>query len=135
MTEGTAVREYALNVDRNEFVRSMEDIAKFRRRRGGFVRFDAVQSGPDTRYRNRGKPMGKYDPLGEYLARQPQPRVELSFEQIEGILAAELPPSAYRYQAFWANNPRGHVHASAWLGAGWKVQGVDLTRKLITFAR
>lgn len=79
--------------------------------------------------------MGKYDPLGEYLAGQPQPRVELSFEQIEGILAAGLPRSACRHRAFWANNPRGHVHASAWLGAGWRVQGVDLTRKIITFAR
>lgn len=78
--------------------------------------------------------MGKYDPLREYLARQPHSPVVLSFERIEGIIAAELPPSAHLHRAFWGND-RTHVHAAAWLGAGWKVQGVDLTRKIITFTR
>ncbi len=79
--------------------------------------------------------MGKYDPLGEYLARQRQSPVVLSFERMEGIIDAGLPCSADRHRAFWANNRRGHVHASAWLDAGWKVQGVDLTRKIVTFTR
>ncbi len=39
MTEGTAAGEYALAVDGKEFVRALKDIAKFKRRRGGFVRF------------------------------------------------------------------------------------------------
>ena len=79
--------------------------------------------------------MGKYDPLREYLAGQPERRVELSFEGLEGVIVAKLPCSAYRHRAFWANNRRGHVHASAWLDAGWKVRVVDLTRRIITFAR
>ena len=79
--------------------------------------------------------MGNYDPLGDHLARQPQSPVVLSFERVEGIIDAGLPCSAYRHRPFWANNSSGHVHAAAWLGAGWKVQGVDLTRKIITFTR
>ena len=39
MTEGITTEEYALAVDRTEFVKALKDIAQFKRRGGGFVRF------------------------------------------------------------------------------------------------
>lgn len=64
---------------------------------------------------------GKYSPLEQYLRdlRANQREVALSFEQIERILNDKLPPSAYRYPAWWANEKEGsHVHARSWLDAG-----------------
>lgn len=79
--------------------------------------------------------MGKYDPLGVFLADQPGCRVHLSFDQIESIIADALPDSACQHREFWANNLAGHVHARVWLDAGWKVETADLTRKIVTLAR
>jgi len=47
---------------------------------------------------------GKYTPLEQYLRDIPanQKEVLLSFEQIERIIHARLPPSAYEYWAWWA---------------------------------
>ena len=38
MSEGIKTEKYALAVDRKEFVKALKDIAKFKRRGGGFVR-------------------------------------------------------------------------------------------------
>ena len=77
--------------------------------------------------------MSKYYKLEEYL-RNSQKQVEvLSYDEIEEILGFELPPSAHKYRAWWAND-RSHTHANAWLNAGWKVSSVDLG-KSITFRK
>ena len=39
MTTSETAGQYALTVDRKEFVKALKDIARFRRRRAGFVRF------------------------------------------------------------------------------------------------
>ena len=51
---------------------------------------------------------GKYSPLENYLRDLPanQKEVALSFEQIERIINAKLPPSAYEYQTWWANEKK-----------------------------
>jgi hypothetical protein len=75
---------------------------------------------------------GKYAPLEQYLRGLPanQSEVTLRFEQIETILNDKLPPSAYEYWAWWANEKEGnHVNARAWANAGWKVENVDFNRK------
>ena len=48
---------------------------------------------------------GKYSPLENYLRDLPanQKEAALSFEQIERIINAKLPPSAYEYQQWWEN--------------------------------
>jgi hypothetical protein len=46
--------------------------------------------------------MGKYDPLRDYLRRQRTPEVDLSFAEIERLLAAMLPNSASTPQ-WWSN--------------------------------
>jgi hypothetical protein len=81
---------------------------------------------------------GKYTPLENYLRGLPatQKEVALSFEQIERIINAKLPASAYEYQAWWANEKEGnHVNARAWANAGWKVESIDFNRKLARLVR
>ena len=81
---------------------------------------------------------GKYSPLEHYLRELPasQKEVTMSFEQIERILNDKLPPSAYKYQAWWANEKEGnHVNARAWANAGWKIDNVDFNRKLARLVR
>jgi len=81
---------------------------------------------------------GKYTPLENYLRDLPvnQREVVLSFEQIESIINAKLPPSAYGYQQWWDNEKEGnHVNARAWAKAGWKVERVDFNRKRARLVR
>ena len=81
---------------------------------------------------------GKYTPLERYLQDLPanQKEVALSFEQIESIIKAKLPPSAYGYQQWWENEKEGnHVNARAWANAGWKVDTVNFSQKWARFVR
>ncbi len=77
---------------------------------------------------------GKYSNLGDYLAKQPTSSVTMTFKQVEEVLMASLPPSAYRYREWWADD-RSHVQAKAWLSRGWCVENVDLHRRQVTFQR
>ena len=81
---------------------------------------------------------GKYTPLEHYLRDLPLNRKEttLSFEQIEKIINAKLPPSAYGFQQWWENEKEGnHVNARAWANPGWKVESVDFNRKQVNLVR
>jgi hypothetical protein len=80
--------------------------------------------------------MAKYDPLREYLAARTEPFLMLSFSEIERILGEELPASARRHQAWWANETDGnHAEARAWLDAGYRTRGLDLNAETIEFVR
>jgi hypothetical protein len=77
----------------------------------------------------------KYRPLEQYLERQAAKSVvaaSLDFGAIENILQDKLPMAAFKWRAWWGND-RHHVHAVAWLDAGWKVESVDLSRRSVTF--
>jgi hypothetical protein len=66
--------------------------------------------------------MGKYDPLCRYLRRQRRTEVELSFAEIERVLQAMLPNSAYHPQ-WWASEDGGvshNVQRAAWRDAGFE---------------
>ena len=76
--------------------------------------------------------MGKYDPLCDHL-RRARGSIELTFTEIEALVGG-LPPSAYRYSAWWSNNPTRHVQASAWLDAGRQVVSVDLVGEHVSFS-
>ncbi len=81
---------------------------------------------------------GKCTPLENYLRdlSASAKEVTLSFEQIERILNDKLPPSAYEYLAWWANEKEGnHVNARAWANASWKVESVDFNRKQARLVR
>ncbi len=80
----------------------------------------------------------KYAPLEQYLRELPanQREVRLGFEQIERILDANLPSSAYEYRQWWENEKEGnHVNARAWANAGWKIENVDFSKKRVSLVR
>ena len=79
--------------------------------------------------------MSKYDPLETYLKGQTAAEVPISFREIEAILGRRLPPSAFRHRPWWANDATGHVHAKAWLSAGYETARVDLKTGTLVFRR
>jgi hypothetical protein len=79
--------------------------------------------------------MGKYDPLRAYLEKTAVPEVPMTFEEVARVVGARLPPSAYLHRPWWANESTGHVHAKAWLDAGYETAQVDMEGKKLVFAR
>ena len=62
--------------------------------------------------------------------------VELTFGQVAAsVKGGELPASAYRSSAWWANDSVGHVQSRAWLAGGWRVVWADLQEQKTVFAR
>ena len=78
--------------------------------------------------------MRKYRPLGDYLVKQCEVSVSLTFQEIERILGFSLPPSAYSHRAWWANS-LSHPQAGSWLNVGWKVNKVNLEKKTALLMR
>ena len=81
---------------------------------------------------------GKYMPLEEYLSDLPETtrKVTLTFEQIEKILASQLPSSAYEDRRWWDHETEGnHVNRRAWSNAGWKIASLDVNAKWVNFSR
>lgn len=62
-------------------------------------------------------------------------RVQFSFQEIENIIMGDLPPSARKHRAWWANDAVGHTHSRAWLGAGWRVSLISMSSEKVTFMR
>lgn len=80
--------------------------------------------------------MRKYEPLRAHLERRRGRPEMLSFEDIEQIIGAGLPPSATVHRAFWANDNEGrHTHSRAWMRAGYRVAYVDREAKVVRFER
>lgn len=87
--------------------------------------------------RTSGKASGRYAPLKLWLERQPpsDKTLQLSFQQVEEILGAPLPPTAYEHRSWWANDSVGHIQSQYWLEAGWRVDDVNLNEKTVIFER
>lgn len=77
----------------------------------------------------------KYDPLRLYLRQQTRSRVAMTFQEIESVIAGRLPASARKHRPWWANDARGHAHADAWLGEGWRTEEVDMQGEKLVFVR
>lgn len=71
----------------------------------------------------------KYEPLETYLTERPssQSEVSLSFTEIEDLIGARLPKSAYTYREWWANqvDVSTRPQAKAWLNAAFEVESVQ----------
>ncbi len=81
---------------------------------------------------------GKYTPLENYLRDLPesQREVSLSFQQIEKILNAQLPSSAYEDHRWWEHETEGnHLTKRAWANAGWKIESLDVNKKRVKLIR
>jgi len=78
------------------------------------------------------EPGAKYYPLYEYLHRLSQDEpVTFTFDQLEAIIGASLPPSARTSRAWWANSdtPQGR----SWQEAGWLVDAVAVDESWVVF--
>lgn len=73
--------------------------------------------------------VGKCYLLEMHLDRQSAHQITLTFPEIEKVIGEPLPPSAYKYPAWWANG--GHSQADAWLNAGWKVGELNLGKSVV----
>jgi hypothetical protein len=61
--------------------------------------------------------MNKYAALTEYLDNRTDLSFNLSFSELDRIV--DLPPSAKKHPAWWANSRNAHAHAATWLDAGF----------------
>jgi hypothetical protein len=80
--------------------------------------------------------MKKYDLLYNYLLQKKGQRLTLCFKEIEKIINAKLPKSAYIYPQWWSNsNTKDHPHSRAWIDAGFKTRDVldNIGRQIVTF--
>jgi hypothetical protein len=79
--------------------------------------------------------VSKYSALGRHLEARIGSSVEMAFDEIDDVVGG-LPASARRYSAWWSNEREGrHLQARAWLDAGWRVAGVNLTAEQVRFTR
>ncbi|WP_116813448.1 DUF7662 domain-containing protein [Steroidobacter cummioxidans] len=81
----------------------------------------------------------RYGPLGRHLRALPpaQNGVTLSFDEIETILSATLPPSAFRHRQWWANQSTGSRAPHFGDAAGFQnvENRVDAKQRLVRFVR
>jgi len=78
---------------------------------------------------------GKYTPLYHWLlTKRAESEITLPFSDLESILEANLPRSAYSDRTWWANTTGGSGrHSRSWLSAGWRVSTVNLTAHIVIF--
>lgn len=80
--------------------------------------------------------MSKYMPLGEYLQKQDQAEVTLSFDNVEKILNFPLPRTAATHRPYWSNSCTNDGHPGrVWLAAGWRQVRFNVAARSITLRR
>jgi len=80
--------------------------------------------------------MSRYQPLADFLAAKKTDRWNASFAEVEAQLGFELPRSAHRYPAWWANQSGGgHSQTLGWRSVGWRTAALDLEGKHVRFER
>ncbi len=80
--------------------------------------------------------MPDYRKLAYYLGRHPEPRIRLSFEQIEAIIGGALPAHARGMTDWWTGNNIGQRHHDApWHALGWHLERLDSYRGAVTFVK
>lgn len=76
----------------------------------------------------------KYAPLTEYLSKISSNKIILTLSEIEKIIGDRLPPSAYKYEVWWANNDETHPHRLGWINADFEVANgsqIKTTHKVV----
>ena len=79
--------------------------------------------------------MSKYEPLATHLRESGKTVVSMTFDEIERVIGAALPASAFRHRAWWSNNPANSVITYAWLKAGYKTADVNMPGRKLVFRR
>jgi hypothetical protein len=77
-----------------------------------------------------------YQPLADYLGGKKADSWTATFREIEEKLGRPLPQSAYRHQAWWANQKgNGHSQTHGWRSVGWRTAELDLASRRVRFER
>lgn len=80
--------------------------------------------------------MGKYQPLARHLATLPVDIWNARFAEVEDVLGFDLPQSAFRHRAWWANQSgANHSQTEGWKAAGWETREIDFNRRMVRFER
>ena len=79
--------------------------------------------------------MSKYAALEVHLRKSGQESVTMTFAEIERVIGADLPPSAFKHRPWWSNNPSNSVITHSWLKAGYKTENVDMAGKKLHFVK
>ena len=79
--------------------------------------------------------MLKYSPLVDHLRGSGQESVPMTFADIERVIGAKLPQSAFTHRAWWSNNPTNNVMTRAWLEAGYTTAEVDMAAHKLVFRK
>lgn len=79
--------------------------------------------------------MTKYAELETYLRESGQEMISMTFSDIEKVIGADLPPSAFKHRPWWSNNPSNSVITHSWLKAGYKTENVDMAGKTLDFVK
>lgn len=80
--------------------------------------------------------MIKYSALSQHLSTLSANSASLTFSEIEEIIGDQLPSSAFKHHAWWANESDGtHTWAHLWQAAGWQKDSVDFERQIVSFRR
>jgi len=79
--------------------------------------------------------MSKYEKLKSILASRKRGGWRVSFAELEKLLGGLLPKSAYKYPAWWSNNPTNNSMTKVWLDAGWCTEQVDVPGQTVVFRR
>lgn len=83
--------------------------------------------------RTAGSRRGKYQPLTEYLERQPREPISMSFAEVEALIEQPLPSSARRHLPYWYAS-EGSALGRSIRAAGWRARRVDLGSETVTFS-
>ena len=77
--------------------------------------------------------MSKYAPLTAHLRASGRAEIPMTFRDIEAVIGAKLPASAYRHRSWWSNNRNNSVVTGAWIEAGYISTRVDMARRTLVF--
>jgi len=76
----------------------------------------------------------KYEKLAEYLKELDVDKVNLTFDEIEGILGEPLPGAAKK-RAWWANSNTNNHALNGWLDVGWETANVKMEDGILDFIK
>lgn len=79
--------------------------------------------------------MSIYAKLADVLAARGGSSWKVTFPDLERLIGAKLPASAFKYPAWWSNNPSNNAMTKIWLNAGWRTEQVDIPGQSVVFRR
>lgn len=79
--------------------------------------------------------MSKYQPLEAFLSACGEAEVPMTFQEIERVIGAKLPASAWKHRPWWSNSESSSVAARSWRRAGFRSTEVDMAAHRLVFRR